>query len=125
VKRTAIQRKTPLTRDKPMRRDSPRRISKETPEEKTYKAWLHTRPCVVTGYMGELVQASHVGSGGMGQKKGTWFEAVPMHAEVHQEWGEYTGRFDGWGHAYRKYMAGLWIAETQAAWATVKAGCPF
>src|SRR5678815_5743793 len=93
-----------------------RRIDKETEEEAEYKTWVHTRPCVVTGYRGELVQASHVGSGGMGQKKGSWLYAVPMRHDVHQEWGERRGRFRGWSREDRAWAAKIWVSDTLAAW---------
>lgn len=99
-----------------MNRRPARRIAKETDEESEYKDWLHTLPCVVTGYEGELIQASHLGEGGIGQKKGSWFEAVPMRSDVHEDWGQYKGYFEGWDREKRRLMGDYWIAQTKAAW---------
>lgn len=99
-----------------MKPKPPRRLLKETDEEKEYKAWLHTEACVWTGYEGELIQAAHMGEGGMGQKKGTWFEAVPMRFDVHADWDQRKGDFDGWSDEKRRAYGDHWIAKTKAAW---------
>ena len=112
-------RRVPLKRSY-MRRSPARRIARETPEETVYKDWLHTQPCIVTGHVGERVQASHVGSGGMGQKKGTWFYAVPMRDDVHRDWEGHCGQFTGWSREERRGFADAWVALTQARWTVRK-----
>ncbi len=108
-------RRVPLKRSY-MKRSPARRIADETPEETAYKEWLHTRPCVATGYVGELIQASHMGEGGMSQKKGTWYDAVPMRADVHAEWGEHRGRFAGWTKERRRNYASEAVTRTYIAY---------
>ena len=98
-----------------IKRSPPRRLDRETPEESVYKLWLHAQLCVMTGYVGERIQASHVGSGGMSQKKGSWFDAVPMRDDVHREWEERRGRFYGWSKEKRDLWAASWIARTREA----------
>lgn len=101
-------RRVPLRRSY-IKRSPPRRIVRETPEETAYKDWLHSQYCVETGYVGPRVQASHVGSGGMGQKKGSWFDAIPMRDDIHREWEEHSGRYSGWSKEHRREVATGWI----------------
>lgn len=108
-------RKVPLLRSY-MKPKPPRRLLKETEEEREYKAWLHTLPCVVTGYEGDQIQAAHMGEGGLGQKKGTWFEAVPMRFDVHADWDQRKGQFEGWDDDHRAAQSDAWTAETKYKW---------
>lgn len=117
-------RRVPLRPSRMVKRP-PRRLDDETEGETAYKDWLHTQPCAVTGYVGELVQASHMGHGGMGQKNGSWYDAVPMRADVHAEWGEHRGRYAGWTkEARRDYgaelVASTWQRYVTTAWTTVR-----
>lgn len=53
-----------------------------------YIHWLHDQPCAACGYVGEAIQAAHVGQGGMGLKHGDDDQAIPLCGpHVHYEDG--------------------------------------
>lgn len=93
-----LRRHTPLEptpfppRRRPMRRRSPRRIARETPEEKFHKVTIRNMTIcdasmnivLIDGCFGEL-QASHLGTGGMGQKRGDWRTATMLCEHHHDE----------------------------------------
>jgi len=113
-----------MIRRRPITRRAAKRIARETIEESQYKVWLHFQPCVITGEVGERVQASHCGKGGMGQKKGTWFHAIPMRYDIHQQWGERNGWFLGWTDLRREDFAAQHMAGLLLRWAAFKAEHP-
>lgn len=59
-----------------MRRRTKHQVRNE--EHAEYIAWLHTQPCAACGYVGEEIQAAHVGVGGTGLKHGDDDQAIPL-----------------------------------------------
>jgi hypothetical protein len=54
-----------------------------------YIHWLHGEPCAACGYIGEAIQAAHVGQGGTGLKHGDDDQAIPLCGphDVYDEYG--------------------------------------
>ncbi len=119
MKRTAVQRKTPLTRDKPMRRGAPRRIARETLAEQQHKVAIRAYgTCAARGILPAVecsppLECAHLGSGGMGQKRGDWTETTMLCRGHHRAWDEHRGPFLRWTRERRQEQAAKWIREAR------------
>lgn len=92
MKQTPLERRTPLRRKKRMRARSPRRIARETPVEKIHKRVIRLMTfCDAWEYITGIdacdgvPQASHLGTGGMGQKRGDWTCTTMLCKHHHDE----------------------------------------
>ena len=99
-----------------------------------YVAWLHRRACVACGTHTNI-QGSHVGSGGMGQKRGGAEDMVPMCGPraagvvdgCHAEWGGSYGRFAKKTRSWRMVAAWGWRRDCWRGflkWVRIEMGKP-
>lgn len=70
-----------------------------------YVHWIHSQPCAACGYVGEAIQAAHVGTGGTGLKHGDDDCVIPLCTSrdfgdrdgpivgCHEQQGQYAGQF--------------------------------
>jgi hypothetical protein len=86
---------------------SPRRIARETPREKLYKAWIHEQMCVAhpgvsnLACIGPIEQSHERSMTGMGRKEPN-LRSIPMCRHLHQTWEQHDGFFTGWTKARRR-----------------------
>ena len=113
----SLSRSRPIQRSKPMRRKSARRIARETPEERAYKAWVRNRPCVVGRYLvfhdceGRIEQSHERNRTGLGLKASN-LRSVAMCSRGHRDWEQHRGAFKGWTREARlTWMTACIVAE--------------
>ena len=108
-----LERKTPISRSKMKKRT--RRPKKG--DDKAYRDWIKTLPCCVTGTPAPS-DPSHLRSvkhgSGMGLKTNDR-TCIPMSREVHDEYEQHTGRFNGWSQEKREVWH-LRKASEYVAW---------
>lgn len=76
-----------------MRKKAPRRIARETPAEKYYKAWIHGEQCVCG--CNAVVQQSHLRNMTGASRKENNFMSIAQCLVDHRHFTEATGRFAG------------------------------
>lgn len=95
-----------------MRRRPPRRLEREAVFS-PYVAWLHAVGALCVVCMSPVnIQGSHVGEGGMGQKRGKTCDMVRMCGpganDCHAQWEQRKLYFRDWGWDRRREAARLW-----------------
>lgn len=102
----------PLQRKRPMRKRRARRIDRETPVEKAWKSWVHTRPCVgLLHFNGARphvcsgpIQQCHVRNHTGASLKPQEFESFAACRLLHDQFDgrDPKGAFEGWTNEQRK-----------------------
>lgn len=103
-------------RRSPIRRRSPRRIEREA-VFRPYVDWLHAVGGLCVVCLSPVnIQGSHVGEGGMGQKRGTAADMVrmcgPRGNDCHAQWEQRKLYFRDWDRGRRREAARLWRLDS-------------
>jgi hypothetical protein len=70
----------------PIRRRRRTKHQENNVQHAEYLHWVHSQPCAGCGYVGEAIQAAHVGQGGTGLKHGSDAETIPLCGPRRVEW---------------------------------------
>lgn len=109
-------------RKSPIKRKAARRIARETADDKRWKQWIHTRPCVgilAFSYThhrcsGEVQQSHERSMTGLGLKAPNR-RSVPMCSDLHRQWETHAGVFTGKTKEQRKAWLDPLIEQENAA----------
>lgn len=103
-----------------------RRVKRETPDDKAYKAWIHTQPCVYDGQgshdcawtrdWNPIEQSHERNMTGMGRKEPN-HRSIAMCRELHRQWEQHKVNFAGWSKEKRREWFAARVAEANAAFA--------
>lgn len=113
--------RAPLPRSR-MKAKRARRIDRETPQEKLYKAWIHTQPCVGEHFgktdvghkcEGAIEQSHERNMTGLGLKSNN-LRSIPMCAWLHRLWEQHDGWFRGWSKEGRRLWFGARVDKFNA-----------
>jgi len=126
--RVAKARK-PLKRKRYMVKRSPRRIARETPAEKYYKTWIHTRWCcgftAAPGHrcMGPIQQL-HIRDMTGASLKESNFKTITGCQALNEEYDQAMGYFVGWSKPDRKAWFRIQILRAHADFLSQHGCCP-
>lgn len=117
-----VKTRKPLKRSKQMRKRRARRIDRETPVEKVYRAWVHNRPCAARELFGHVcdgpIQMAHFRNmTGLGLKENN-VRSIALCRRGHlDEYDQTAGPFAAMGKVGKKYWFECRLIEAHADFA--------